>query len=199
MAVFFRIYCNPCRMVFLVGMESTSPTFLFLVQNRQYMEQTLATRPDMVDTDDDGNTDGTEWLNGWNATYSVAPAVSRSLRLGGAPGDYVAVPISSVAGPPGWTLEAWVNPTNVVSLGEGTVVRLLTSGATIRGLTLVNSGSNHDKLDAGVQVRGHGNRIEDNIIDDCLFGIDLQQSNDNVVAGNRIRSKRTDLNPQTKQ
>jgi nitrous oxidase accessory protein len=77
--------------------------------------------------------------------------------------------------------------------GEGTVVRLLTSGATIRGLTLVNSGSNHDKLDAGVQVRGHGNRIEDNVIEDCLFGVDLQQSNDNVVANNRIRSKPVEM------
>jgi nitrous oxidase accessory protein len=77
--------------------------------------------------------------------------------------------------------------------GEGSVVRLLTSGATLRGLELVNSGSTHDTLDAGVQVRGHRNRIEDNRIEDCLFGVDLQQADGNVVAGNRIRSKPVDM------
>ena len=77
--------------------------------------------------------------------------------------------------------------------GEGTVVRLLTGGATLRGLTLANSGDNHDKLDAGVQVRGHGNRIEDNVIENCLFGVDLQQSNDNFVVANRIGSKPVDM------
>ena len=35
--------------------------------------------------------------------------------------------------------------------------------------------------------------IENLIIDNCLFGIDLKQSNDNIVRGNRIRSKPFDL------
>jgi len=77
--------------------------------------------------------------------------------------------------------------------GQGSVVRLLTGGATLRGLTLANSGDIHDRLDAGVQVRGHGNRIEGNVIENCLFGVDLQQSNDNVVAGNRITSKPVEM------
>jgi len=77
--------------------------------------------------------------------------------------------------------------------GRGSVVRLLTDGATLRGLTLSGSGENHDKIDAAVQVRGDRNRIEDNVMEDCLFGVDLQQANDNVVAGNRIASKAVEM------
>ena len=73
--------------------------------------------------------------------------------------------------------------------GRGTVVRILTDGASLRGLILRGSGENHDTLDAGVQVRGDGNTIEDSVIQDCLFGVDLQQSNRNAIRRNRIGSK----------
>jgi len=77
--------------------------------------------------------------------------------------------------------------------GQGTVVLLRTSGATLKGLHLTHSGRSHNDLDSGVQVRGSFNTIEDNRIDDCLFGIDLQQSEDNIVRRNRIASKPFDL------
>ena len=77
--------------------------------------------------------------------------------------------------------------------GKGSVVTIATNGATVRNLRLVNSGSSFDGVDAGVQVRGNYNVISDNEIDDCLFGVDLQQSNSNVVRRNRIRSKPVDL------
>ena len=73
--------------------------------------------------------------------------------------------------------------------GKGTVVLVATEGAEVRGLILTGSGENHDTLDAGVQVRGNGNRVLDNVIEDCLFGVDLQQSDDNLIQGNRIGSK----------
>jgi nitrous oxidase accessory protein len=73
--------------------------------------------------------------------------------------------------------------------GHGTVVRIEASGVTLRGLRISGSGSNHDSLDAGVAIVGFDNRIEENQIEDCLFGIDLAQSNDNVVLRNRIHSK----------
>ena len=64
-----------------------------------------------------------------------------------------------------------------------------TDGATIKNLRLTNSGESANDIDAGVQVRGNYNVIRDNIIDDCLFGVDLQQSNNNVVKRNTISSK----------
>lgn len=77
--------------------------------------------------------------------------------------------------------------------GRGTVVRIASSGVRLRGLRLVRSGSNHDTVDAGVQVAGPHNVVEENIIEDCLFGVDLAQSNDNVVRNNRIHSQNLDI------
>ncbi|MCG6860051.1 MAG: nitrous oxide reductase family maturation protein NosD [Chromatiaceae bacterium] len=77
--------------------------------------------------------------------------------------------------------------------GKGTIVLLDTDGATLKNLHLTNSGDSHNDIDAGVQVRGSFNVIKDNVIDDCLFGIDLQQSENNIVRRNRISSKTVDL------
>ncbi|MDH5765491.1 MAG: nitrous oxide reductase family maturation protein NosD [Gammaproteobacteria bacterium] len=77
--------------------------------------------------------------------------------------------------------------------GKGSVVYLDTDGAVIRNLHLTNSGSSHNDIDSGIQVRGNFNVIKDNIIDNCLFGVDLQQSEFNVVRRNEISSKPVDL------
>ena len=73
--------------------------------------------------------------------------------------------------------------------GDGSVIFLDTDGATIKNLRLTNSGGSHNDIDSGIQVRGNFNVIKDNIIDNCLFGIDLQQSEFNVVRRNEISSK----------
>ena len=77
--------------------------------------------------------------------------------------------------------------------GNGSVIYLDTDGAVIRNLRLTNSGDSHNSIDAGVQVRGNFNVIKDVVIDDCLFGIDLQQSEHNIIRRNRISSKPVDL------
>jgi nitrous oxidase accessory protein len=73
--------------------------------------------------------------------------------------------------------------------GLGTVVYLDTDGATIKNMRLTNSGDRHNDLDAGVQIRGNFNVVKDCVIDDCLFGIDLKQSEYNIVRRNTISSK----------
>lgn len=77
--------------------------------------------------------------------------------------------------------------------GQGTVLSLRTSGAVVRGLNIVRSGESHDRIDSGILVEGDNNRIEDNRIEDVLFGITLQRANNNVVATNHIRSKPWDI------
>ena len=72
---------------------------------------------------------------------------------------------------------------------RGTVFTLLASDATLRGLHLTGSGDSHDTDDSCLDVRGDRNTIENLTVDNCLFGIDLKQSNDNVVRGNTVRSK----------
>ena len=76
---------------------------------------------------------------------------------------------------------------------KGTVFSLEADGVTLRGLHLTGSGDSHDTDDSCLDVRGDHNLIEDLTIDNCLFGIDLKQSSDNVVRGNRISSKPFDL------
>ncbi len=73
--------------------------------------------------------------------------------------------------------------------GEGTVITIDGDGVTVRGLTVVNSGESHNDLDAGIRVAGNFNVVKDNVIEECLFGVDLQQADANIVRRNRISSK----------
>lgn len=77
--------------------------------------------------------------------------------------------------------------------GSGSVIVIKTDGAVVRNLHLTNSGESHNDIDSGVQVRGRFNVVSDNIIDNCLFGVDLQQSENNIVRRNTISSKPFEL------
>ena len=77
--------------------------------------------------------------------------------------------------------------------GTGSVLIMNTSGAVVRGLRLTNSGDSHDRVDTGIALTGNGNRIEDNQIDNALFGISLKQADQNILRRNRIRSKPAEL------
>ncbi len=72
--------------------------------------------------------------------------------------------------------------------GKGTVILLDTDGATLKNLHLTHSGESANDIDSGVQVRGNYNVIKDNVIENCLFGVDLQQSSNNVIKRNTISS-----------
>ncbi|MDR2208982.1 MAG: nitrous oxide reductase family maturation protein NosD [Azoarcus sp.] len=76
---------------------------------------------------------------------------------------------------------------------KGTVMALNANDSVVRGLRLTGSGSSHDTDDACLDVRGNRNVIENLIVDNCLFGIDLKQSSHSVVRHNHIRSKSVDL------
>ncbi|MBT3197713.1 MAG: nitrous oxide reductase family maturation protein NosD [Gammaproteobacteria bacterium] len=73
--------------------------------------------------------------------------------------------------------------------GRGSVVFIDADGVTLQNLQLINSGYSHNDIDAGVQVRGNFNVIKDNTIEECLFGIDLGQAENNIIRRNRISSK----------
>ena len=76
--------------------------------------------------------------------------------------------------------------------GKGTVLTVKADRVTLRGLTLRNSGDSHDALDGGLMVEGREHRIENNVVDNVLFGISLHRTTDSVVRGNRIRSRPVD-------
>lgn len=109
-----------------------------------------------------------------------------------APGSVLKVPPGEYSGPVLIDKPLIIEGNGKVGIdggGKGTVMVLQAAGVTLRGLRLHGSGDSHDSDDACLNVRGKSNRIENLQIDDCLFGIDLKQADDNVIVGNRIRSK----------
>ena len=106
-------------------------------------------------------------------------------------GDVITPPAGTYSGPVVIDKPLVVDGKNGVTIdagGKGTVILLETDGATLKNLHLTHSGESANDIDSGVQVRGNYNIIKDNVIDDCLFGVDLQQSSNNVVKRNTISS-----------
>lgn len=64
--------------------------------------------------------------------------------------------------------------------GEGTVVTMESNGATLKNLTIRNSGRLFTKIDAGVHLQGNYNVLRDLRIENTLFGINVKQANNNV-------------------
>ena len=111
-------------------------------------------------------------------------------------GTVLTPPAGTYAGPVVIDKPIEIDGRNQVTIdggGKGTVVLLKTDGVTLKNLHLTHSGISHNDIDSAVQVRGKYNIIKDNVIDDCLFGVDLQQSENNVVRRNHIRSKPFEL------
>lgn len=73
--------------------------------------------------------------------------------------------------------------------GVGTVLAVEADGVTVAGLTLRNSGDRNDGIDAGLRITGGNGVFEDLVVEDCLYGIQLQQADGNRVRRNRISSK----------
>ncbi|MBP5986389.1 MAG: nitrous oxide reductase family maturation protein NosD [Azonexus sp.] len=76
--------------------------------------------------------------------------------------------------------------------GTGTVLTIKADHVTIRGLTVRNSGGSHDAIDGGIMAEGSHLLIENNIIEDVLFGVSLHRVTDSMVRHNRIRSRPVD-------
>jgi nitrous oxidase accessory protein len=77
----------------------------------------------------------------------------------------------------------------IVGDGRSTVLSVAASGVTLRRLRLTGSGDSHDRVDAGILLEGDDHRVEDNDLDDVLFGIHLKRVNRSYIAGNRITGK----------
>jgi nitrous oxidase accessory protein len=107
-------------------------------------------------------------------------------------GSVLRVPPGTYAGPVVLkkTLTIEGNGRVTIDAGDkGTVFSLEANNTKVRGIHLTGSGDNHDTDDSCLDVRGHNNVVENLVIDNCLFGIDLKQSNDNTVRGNKVKSK----------
>lgn len=108
-------------------------------------------------------------------------------------GGTLTVPAGTYSGPLLISRPIRIEGKNKVTIdggGKGTVVVLRASDVTLRGLHITHSGDSHDSIDSGLLIeKGERNTIENNLIDDVMFGITVHQSNNNRLANNRIRSK----------
>ncbi len=77
--------------------------------------------------------------------------------------------------------------------GSGDIVEIAAPDVTLSGFIVRNTGIDLDKENAAVRVLAPRAVIENNVLDDVLFGIDLREAPGSVVRGNAIGGKRLDI------
>jgi len=126
------------------------------------------------------------------------PAADGALKAavaGASPGDVLILSPGRHDGPV--TLSAPVTldgrgAATVDAGGEGSVITVTGADITVRGLTIVGSGSDHEGIDSGVQLTKTARRavIEHNRILGNLYGVDIHGADDSIVRGNLIEGRR---------
>lgn len=77
----------------------------------------------------------------------------------------------------------------ISGMANESVIYVKADNVTIQNLHITNSGDSPDRLDAGVKVIEANNTIvKNNLIDNCLFGVDIFKSNGCIVEHNDISS-----------
>ena len=76
----------------------------------------------------------------------------------------------------------------ISGLGIESVIHIETDSVTIKNFKIINSGGSHDKIDCGVKILGDYNTVENCRIEECLFGVDIYQSNYNKILHCEISS-----------
>nr|WP_246408326.1 nitrous oxide reductase family maturation protein NosD [Microvirga lupini] len=76
----------------------------------------------------------------------------------------------------------------LIGPGQGSVVTVSAPGAVVRGLTIRGSGTNLEKMDAGVFVEktATGALVENNRIEGNLYGVYLHGAENSIARGNTI-------------
>jgi len=73
--------------------------------------------------------------------------------------------------------------------GKGTVLTIKADGVIVRNCHITNSGGSHDQVDAAILINADQVVIENNHIDDVLFGVHISAGDHNIVRGNSITSR----------
>jgi nitrous oxidase accessory protein len=77
--------------------------------------------------------------------------------------------------------------------GSGSVITVQADKSIIRGLHITNSGDSHDSVDAGILIQANNTLVENNQLDEVLFGINIKRANNNTVRNNTISSLERDI------
>lgn len=111
-----------------------------------------------------------------------------------APGEVLTPPPGEYAGPVVIDKPIILDGQGEVTLdggGDGTVLSIEADGASVRNMHITGSGESHNGVDAGVLIEADDTTVEDNRMDDVLFGVHIKGGNRNTIRGNTIRSKPT--------
>lgn len=73
--------------------------------------------------------------------------------------------------------------------GSGDIVEISAADVTLRGFTIRNTGIDLDKENAAIRATAPRVTLEGNTLTNILFGIDLRESPDSRIIGNRIGGK----------
>lgn len=134
------------------------------------------------------------WLLAWFAlpALAVAPVPLQPLIDATPAGGTLRLAPGVYAGPASinksMTLEGG-HQAVIVGDGKSTVLSVAANGVTVRAVRLTGSGDSHDRIDAGILLEGNDHLVEDNEIDEVLFGIHLKQVNRSRIVGNRVTGK----------
>ena len=78
--------------------------------------------------------------------------------------------------------------------GNDTVIKIESSFVTLKNLKIVGSGSRSYTLDSAIKIKNVKQcEVSHCIIDDCLFGIDMQMTSNSIIQNNTISSKNLTL------
>ncbi len=72
--------------------------------------------------------------------------------------------------------------------GVGSVITITGTDVTVRGLEITGSGSSHETIDSGIQLTRDARNavVEDNVLIENLYGIDLHGADGSILRGNTI-------------
>jgi nitrous oxidase accessory protein len=77
--------------------------------------------------------------------------------------------------------------------GSGDIVEISAPSVELRGFTIRDTGIDLEKENAAIRVTAPHATIEDNVLDDVLFGIDLREAADSTIRNNSIGGKNLDI------
>lgn len=77
--------------------------------------------------------------------------------------------------------------------GEGTVIVITGDDVTMSGFTIRNSGRNNSHEDSGLVIQADRVTIENNTIEDVLFGIYFADASDGIARNNTVRGYEAEL------
>lgn len=130
-------------------------------------------------------------LSAQSAAFDLAGALAAA-----APGATIVVPPGVYAGPllieKPVVLEGQDYPV-IDGGGKGDVVTIQAPGVTIRGFVVRNSGDSLDHEHAGITGLAGQATLENNRLEDVLFGIYLKNAPDSIVRNNLILSKALEI------